>query len=60
MHHLSLLILAVALAAPVRHESPFACNLNGLTVAERARHFLQLAWRQSLNSLLHTSAALLG
>jgi hypothetical protein len=42
MHHLSLLILAVALASPVKHESPFACNLNGLTITERARHFVYL------------------
>jgi hypothetical protein len=41
MHHLSFLILAVALAAP-KHESPFACNLRALTIAERARHFVQL------------------
>jgi hypothetical protein len=39
--HLSLLVLAVALAAP-KHESPFACNLGALTVVERARHFIQL------------------
>ena len=43
MHHLSLLILTVALAAPAVHESPFACNLNGLTAAERTRHFDQLS-----------------
>ena len=41
MHRLSFLILAVALAAP-KHESPFACNLGALTIAERARHFIQL------------------
>ena len=41
MHHLSVLILAVALAAP-KHESPFACNLRALTATERARHFVQL------------------
>ena len=42
MQHLSLLVLAVALAAPVHHESPFVCNVNGLTAAERTRHFEQL------------------
>ena len=41
MHHLQLLILAVALVAP-KQESPFACNLHALTTAERARHFVQL------------------
>ena len=42
MHHLSLLILAVALNTPVKHESPFVCNVGGLTAAERVRHFGQL------------------
>src|SRR5437667_12401473 len=42
MHHLSLLILAVALVAP-KHESPFACNLHAFTAAERTRHFAQLS-----------------
>jgi len=41
MSQLSFLVLAVALLAP-KHESPFACNLNALTLTERARHFLQL------------------
>ena len=41
MYYLSLLVLAVALAAP-KHESPFACNLNALTVTERTRHFVEL------------------
>src|SRR5262245_54447221 len=26
----------------VKSESPFACNLNALTLSERARHFVQL------------------
>ena len=41
MNYLSLLILAVTLVTPAK-QSPFACNLNGLTAAERTRHFDQL------------------
>jgi hypothetical protein len=41
MNHISVLIFLVALLTP-KHESPFACNLNALTAAERARHFAQL------------------
>ena len=41
MHHLSLLILTVALIGP-KHESPFACNLRALTAVELTRHFAYL------------------
>ena len=37
-----LMMIAALLASPPEHQSPFACNLNGLTVAERVRHFGQL------------------
>jgi hypothetical protein len=37
-----LIVIAALLASPPEHQSPFACNLNGLTLAERARHFIQL------------------
>jgi len=39
---MNLLIMIAALLASPQHQSPFACNLNGLTVAERVRHFGQL------------------
>jgi hypothetical protein len=37
-----LIVIAALLASPPEHQSPFACNLNGLTAAERVRHFGQL------------------
>ena len=38
---MNLLILITLFAIPT-HQSPFACNLNALSVTERARHFVQL------------------
>ena len=37
-----LIAIAALLASPPQQHSPFACNLNGLTIAERVRHFGQL------------------
>src|SRR4051812_21734128 len=45
MIKLTLLVTLLSLlnaAPPVTKESPFACNLNGLTAAEKIRHFIVL------------------
>ena len=36
------LLLAIASTTPVVHDSPFACDVSGLTRAERTRHFDEL------------------
>jgi len=35
-------LFTLASTGPVTHESPFACDVSGLTSAERTRHFDQL------------------
>ena len=39
---MTLLMIMIALATPPTTESPFACNVNALTSAERHRHFDEL------------------
>jgi hypothetical protein len=37
-----LIVITALLASAPQPQSPFACNINGLTAAERVRHFDQL------------------